>query len=82
MASKQYLKGRRKEWKVRKELLEEGFEIAQRSAGSHSPVDVFAINKEKRLIYFIQCKPDGYRSKKYDEYDWINGTFEVIFEVR
>ena len=82
MASKQYIKGRRKEWRICKELKAEGCEIAQRSAGSHSPVDVFAINKEKKIIYFIQSKPDGYKSKKYDEYDWINDTFKVIFEVR
>ena len=82
MASRQYIKGRRKEWKICKELREQGFEIAQRSAGSRSPIDLFAINKEKKLVLFIQSKPEGYKSRKYDEFDWINGVFEVRFEVR
>ena len=79
---KAYKKGRKKEYKIRKELLNEGFDIAQRSAGSHSPVDVFAISRAKRVILLIQAKPEGYNSTKYDKYNWLNGKFNVKFEIR
>jgi len=58
MPSKPYLKGRRKEYKVCKQLREEGFEIVQRTAGSHSPIDIIAIKRD--LILLVQVKPDNY----------------------
>ena len=82
MPSKNYVKGRNKEYSIRNKLLKEGFAIAQRTAGSHSPVDVFAIHKEKKLILLVQAKPEGYSSSKYDELEWLNGEFTVRFEVR
>jgi len=81
MSNPRYIKGRRKEWKIRRELLDQGFDIAQRSAGSHSPIDVFAIDRKTKTIMFIQSKPDGYKSKKYDEYEWLNDMFHVEFKV-
>jgi len=45
MPNKNYVNGRNKEYKVCKQLKEIGFDIAQRSAGSHSPIDIFAINR-------------------------------------
>jgi Holliday junction resolvase len=82
MPNKNYIKGRRKEYKICKKLREEGYEIVQRSAGSHSPVDVFAINKETKVVLLVQAKPDGYKEKKYEEYNWLNGKFTVKFEIR
>ena len=79
---KAYKKGRKKEYKIRRQLLDEGFDIAQRSAGSHSPVDIFAISRDKRIILFIQAKPEGYSSTKYEKYNWLNGKFSVRFEIR
>tara|TARA_R100000750_G_C2328391_1_gene89152 strand:- start:852 stop:1106 length:255 start_codon:yes stop_codon:yes gene_type:complete len=80
-----YLKGRRKEYKLRTELLKLGWDIVQRSAGSHSPIDVWAVNKEKKLIKLIQAKPDSMSDNKRkqieDKNKWLNGTFEVTFEV-
>ena len=52
--SSQYLRGRVKEYKVRDMLLEEGFTHAQRTAGSHSPVDVIAWKEDE--VVFAQCK--------------------------
>jgi len=40
-----YVKGRKKEYAVMKKLREEGFQIVARSAGSHSPVDVWAVKR-------------------------------------
>tara|TARA_Y100000310_G_C20594702_1_gene769888 strand:- start:951 stop:1181 length:231 start_codon:yes stop_codon:yes gene_type:complete len=76
------VKGRRKEYKIRKELLNEGFDIVQRSAGSKSPIDVFAINKDTNEILFIQAKPEGYSRKEYEQYMWLNNEFKVKFEIR
>ena len=45
--NKNYISGRNVEYKAIKKLREEGAIIAQRSAGSHSLVDIFA------------CLPDG-----------------------
>ena len=50
MPNKNYLKGKAKEWRTCQKLKEEGFTIVQRSAGSHSPIDVFAINKLTKVI--------------------------------
>jgi hypothetical protein len=85
MPNKRYLKGVRKERKIIKELKEKGFEIAARTAGSHSPIDVFGINRSERIIRFIQSKPDDYpesqANKIRDELNYINGSWYVIFEV-
>ncbi len=79
MAIKRYAKGRRKEYAIVHRLKQEGFDIAQRTAGSHSPFDVIAVHKEKKIIFLVQSKPEGWRGKKYDEYDWLNDEFQVRF---
>lgn len=86
MPNKNYLKGVRKERKIIQDLKAMGFEIAQRSAGSHSPIDIFAICRARHLIKFIQSKPDSYSKsatdKIYEELDWLNGhVWQVIFQV-
>lgn len=84
--NKNYAKGRRKEYKITKKYKDMGYEIAQRSAGSHSPVDVFAIDKRTRTIRLIQAKPDSMSSnakqKIIDDNYWLNGLFKVVFEVQ
>lgn len=85
MPNANYVKGRRKEYKICKQLREQGFDIVQRSAGSHSPVDVFAINKKLRVIKFIQSKPDDFPKSKADELEyelgWLNNMFRCEFEL-
>lgn len=82
MPNKNYVKGRRKEYKICDDLKSLGFDIVQRSAGSHSPIDIFAINQKEKLILLIQCKPEGYKGKKYCEYHWLNDEFMVKFQIR
>ena len=81
-----YKKGRKKEYKICKELREEGFVIVQRTAGSHSPVDIIAIDKDKKLIKLIQAKPNSWREKQIKRLEIenrdLNGEFVVVFEVR
>jgi len=85
MPNKNYIKGRNKEYAIVKKKREEGCEIAQRTAGSHSPFDVIAINREKKTIYLIQSKPNNFsklNTKRLHELnDWLTDEFKVIFEV-
>ena len=87
MPNKKYLKGVRKERKLVNELKEQGYEIAQRTAGSHSPIDLFGINKKEKIIKFIQSKPDDYPPSKCDFIkeimDYLNwGGWTIKFELR
>ena len=82
MTNKAYVKGRNKEYKIVKELKDRGFDIVQRTAGSHSPIDIIAIDKITKVIRLIQAKPEGFNSKKLeDEFRWLNGMFRVEFYV-
>jgi Holliday junction resolvase len=63
MPNKNYVNGRRKEYKLVHALKEKGF-IAFRSAGSHSPFDVVGVNMEKRVILFCQLKPESHSKKE------------------
>ena len=85
MPNKNYRKGRRKEYSVRDKLKREGYDIVQRSKGSHSPIDIFAINKETKEIKFIQVKQGHLSPNEYSEIleknKWLNGKFEIEFEI-
>ncbi len=88
---KMYNKGRRKEYDIIYRLRKEGWEIAQRTAGSHSPIDIIAINKVTKVIKLIQSKrtinetmsyiKDKVKAKLEDENRWLNGVFSVEFVV-
>ena len=87
MSNKHYLKGREREYAIIRRLKKEGcWEIAQRTAGSHSPFDIIAINKETKEILLIQSKPDDISENEsdsiYSKANWLNGDFKVSFEVR
>lgn len=86
MPNKQYIKGRNKEYKIIKSLKKDGCDIVQRTAGSHSPIDIIAINKQTKVISFIQSKPDALPismiRKLYADNSWLNGLWCVTFEVR
>ena len=82
MPNKNYLKGRRKEYKICDEYKKKGFDIVQRTAGSHSPFDVIAIDIKARVIKLIQSKPDNYKTDKIvEEHIQLNNVFRVEFEV-
>lgn len=83
--NKNYNNGRAKEYRIANKLKEQGYDIAQRSAGSHSPIDVFAIDIEKKIIRLIQAKPaslsDNKKKKIEEDNKGLNGAFMVLFEV-
>ena len=84
MPNRNYVKGRNKEYKIIKNL-KPTCEITARTAGSHSPIDVFAIDKINKKILFIQSKPDNYSVTNTEKLEtdlaWLNGFFEVKFIV-
>ena len=76
-----YEKGVRFERKIVNEARREG-NIAFRSAGSHSPIDVCIINKESKTIYFYQCKNTISSQKKLKEsFNNIEDNYKVIWKV-
>jgi Holliday junction resolvase len=85
MPNKNYEKGRRKEYKIVEKYRKRGYDIVQRSAGSHSPIDVFAINKTTNIIKLIQCKPDTMSDTQIDkileEQKELNDAYTVEFVV-
>jgi Holliday junction resolvase len=84
MPNRNYINGRRKEYKVVHAFKDKGF-TALRSAGSHSPIDVVAINPDTKKIVLIQCKPKSMSENKKKEIEEknkkLNGLFEVEFLV-
>ena len=60
MVNQQYNRGRAKEYRVMELLREEGW-VVGRSAGSHSPVDIFAAKEGKVLL--VQVKNGKARVK-------------------
>jgi len=85
MPNKNYIKGRNKEYKIVNRLKAEGWDIVQRTAGSHSAVDIIAINKKLKVIKLIQAKPDSLSNKKKEDIEldccWLNNVFRLEFEV-
>ncbi len=85
MGNKNYIKGRNKEYRIVHEEKENGADIAFRSAGSHSPIDVVSINTLTHVIRFIQCKPehmaDKQKKKLADEQRKLNDIYRAEFVV-
>ena len=85
MPNKQYVKGRKKEYKIVHDLKLLGYTIAQRTAGSHSPIDVFAINPLTHTIMFVQSKPTDYPLKAIkklkQDLSYLTGLWTVKFSV-
>ena len=85
MPNKNYIKGRRKEYSTRSILIQQGWDIVQRTAGSHSPIDLIAINIKERKIRLIQCKPDSMSNKNKIKIETdnkqLNGLYMISFIV-
>lgn len=86
MTNPNYIKGRRKEYMLCAEYRKKGYYIVQRTAGSHSAVDIIAINKKNKVITLIQAKPDNFSKSKEDklmkEHSCLNSDYRVEFIVR
>lgn len=83
MPNRKYEKGRRKEYKLCNELRESGYDIVVRTAGSHSPFDIIAVDRYSKIITLIQAKADQENHDRlFKEMEWLNGFWTVEFEVR
>jgi len=85
MPNKQYVKGRKKEYKITAQMKRHGYDIAQRTAGSHSPFDVIGIRFKDKQITLVQSKPstmtETQKKKIEKENKELNGIFQVFFKV-
>jgi len=85
MPNRNYIKGVKKERAIVNAARELGL-VALRSAGSHSPIDVVIIDHQLKLVRLIQCKPSSFSTaeiqKLYEKFNYLNGTYEVKFDVR
>ncbi len=88
-----YKKGARKEYKIVCDLRKSGnWDIIQRTAGSHSPIDIIAIDKKDKRILLIQSKRTLNKSMDYinpklknkliKENNDLIGKFNVYFVVK
>ena len=77
---KAYLKGRRIEYKCKRELEELGYTVL-RSAGSHGPFDLIAIHPAMKTILLIQVKARELRPSELrrllEELRKYNGSYTV-----
>lgn len=85
LGNKNYINGRNKEYRIVKKYKEQGYDIVQRTAGSHSPFDVIAVNIKQERIKLIQAKPstmsDMAKGKILSDNKDLNGLYIVEFEV-
>lgn len=88
MPNKNYIAGRRFEYKVKKLYEKAGYTVL-RTSGSHGFADLVAVRKGttpfNRIIIFIQCKnrpATALEKKKLSEYAWLiyasNGIVSTV----
>jgi len=81
MPNANYIKGIRFEREIVNKERKEG-NIAFRSAGSHSPVDVVVIDKDFKQIWFIQAKTGQKKHTKLEkEFNDVSSGWTVYFKV-
>ena len=76
MVNKNYIAGRRFEYKVKKYYENKGYTVL-RTSGSHGFADLIAVRNgvNPKRIVFIQCKnrkPTKQETKEFEEFDWLN----------
>ncbi len=81
MPNKNYVKGRKYEYDIVHLMRDKGY-LAFRSAGSHSPVDVVAIDGKNKIIKLIQCKPKSMSEKAKQRLEEANKDLNGVFNVR
>lgn len=79
--NRKYKKGADKERQIVNEFRKKGC-LSFRSAGSHSPIDVFVLNPKTKEIFLIQSKAGKsytpqFKEKLYNELRIYEGFFNV-----
>ena len=85
MPNSAYKRGAEKERRIVNSFKAKGC-LAFRSAGSHSPIDVFVLNPKSHEIKLIQSKlgksyTQSFKDKLLRELEKYNGSYEVSAEV-
>lgn len=84
MSNRNYEKGRRKEYKLKKHFEKFGW-IILRTAGSHGFADLIMINRDSKQVRFVQVKPKNFSQKERvrleQKYKWLNDRFQCCFSV-
>ena len=85
MVNRNYRNGADKERKIVKFFREKGC-LAFRSAGSHSPIDVFVLDFVNKRIKLIQSKSgksysESFKKKLMEELKIYEGTYSVSVSV-
>lgn len=84
MKQTNYISGRSREYRLKRHLEGMGFTVL-RTAGSHGFVDLIALDKQTRIINFIQVKPSkmGKKASRTLQVDssWSNGAWTGKFMV-
>lgn len=84
MVNKNYRNGADKERRIVNKAREEGH-LSFRSAGSHSPIDVFILDRTERVIKLIQCKPKSMSNQAklrlYETLKPLEGEYMVSVHV-
>ena len=76
MVNKNYIAGRRFEYKVKKYYEDKGYTVL-RTSGSHGFADLIAVRNgvNPKRIVFIQCKnrkPTKQEIEKFEKFNWLN----------
>lgn len=82
MVCKNYVNGVSRERRILKALENQGFEICFRSAGSHSPIDLVAIDIKNKRINLIQAKPKSLSNNQKRKIELENNKLNDEFIVR
>lgn len=79
-----YKRGRDYEYKVMAKLRAIGYDIVIRAAGSHTPIDIIAINSTNKIMKLVQCKKgmnEKQKEKILKEISFLNGNYNVLTNV-
>lgn len=81
MPNKQYRKGYLKERRIVNNARSKG-KLAFRSAGSHSPIDCFILDENKRQIELVQAKSDNMPTSEKRRLSEALSKYEGIYTVK
>lgn len=73
MPNTKYTKGRRAEWKVRDELLKDGWDVVIRAAGSKGPADLVGLSVATGAYIPVQVKTGPTKPRYPDPEDNVLG---------
>lgn len=85
MTNSNYRKGAEYERKIVRDFRDKGC-LAARTAGSHSPIDVFVVDHVNKNIILIQAKKgksysQNAKNKLLKSLEYLEGTYKLVVDV-